>query len=49
MQSLLFLRTNAFVLTADIFTNTNTVLIYYYENHLYNSWCNWNVQKEMLI
>lgn len=32
MQSLLFLRTNAFVLTADIFTNTNTVLIYYYEN-----------------
>ena len=49
MQSLLFLRTNAFVLTADIFTNTNTVLIYYYEKLLYNSWCNWNVQKEMFI
>lgn len=49
MQSLLFLRTNAFVLTADIFTNTNTVLIYYYEKHLYNSWCNWNVQKRMYI
>ena len=49
MQSLLYSRTNAFVLTADIFTNTNTVLIYYYEKHLYNSWCNWNVQKEMFI
>lgn len=38
MQPLLFLRTNAFALTADIFTNTNTALIYYYEKHLYNIW-----------
>lgn len=49
MQSLLFLRTNAFVLTADIFTNTNTVLIYYYEKYLYNSWCKWIVQRKLLI
>lgn len=49
MQSLLFLRTNAFALTADIFTNTNTVLIYYYEKHLYNIWCKRIVQKKMYI
>ena len=49
MQSLLFLRTNAFVLTADIFTNTNTVLIYYYEKHLYNNWFSWIVQSKLYI
>jgi len=45
--SLIFLRTNAFALTADIFTNTNTVLIYYYEKHFYNIRFTWIVQRKM--
>ena len=50
MQPLLFFqRTNAFVLTADIFTNTNTVLIYYYEKHLYNIRFTWIVQRKIVF
>ena len=29
------------------FTNTNTVLIYYYEKHLYNIRFTWIVQRKM--
>lgn len=47
MQPLLFFKEQTLLPLQLIFTNTNTVLIYYYEKHLYNIRFTWVVQRKM--